>query len=121
MNLRQRPAKLTGNPKEVAKRHLLALSLQAADIVAKLPTRNVLEHQIGRLSIKVGLVQGDDVGMWAYLAQHVDLSLSGDRIGATPHNGKSDLSTGLRIPCQICPFTGAFPDQMINLVTAREV
>src|SRR6516164_4259674 len=104
MNLRQRPAELTGNSEEVAERHLFALRMQATAIVAKLSIRNVLEHQIGLVSIKVGLMKGDDVGMWAYLAQHVDLSLSSDRIGAWPHNGKSDLSAGPRIPCQICPF-----------------
>ena len=71
VHLRQRPAELTGNPEEVTKRHLFALRLQVPAIVAKFPARNVLEHQIGRVSIKVGLMKGDDVGMWAYLAQHV--------------------------------------------------
>jgi hypothetical protein len=65
-------------------------------------------------------MKGDDVGMRAYLAQHVDLSLSGDRIGALPHNGKSDLSASPRIPRQICPFTRTLSYQMINLVTAYE-
>src|SRR5215469_6254246 len=105
MNLRQRPAELTGDPEEVGKRHLFALSLQVPAIVAKLPTRNVLEDQIRGFSIKVGLMKGDDVGMGAYLAQHVDLSLGGKRISARPHNGKSNLSAGPRIPRQICPFT----------------
>jgi hypothetical protein len=65
-------------------------------------------------------MKGDDVGMGTYLAQHVDLSLSGDRIGFGHHNGKSDLPTSVRIPSQICPFTRAWSDQMIDAVAAGE-
>jgi hypothetical protein len=99
---------------------MLALRLQVPAIVAKLPTRNVVEHEIRRFGIKVGLMQGDDVGMGTYLAQHVDLSLSGDGIGAGHHNGKSDLPASFRIPRQICLFTRALSDQMIDTVAASE-
>ena len=46
----------TGNAEKVAKRHLLALRLQVPAIVAKLPFWNGLEHQIRRVSVKVGRI-----------------------------------------------------------------
>ena len=47
---------------------MLALRLQVPAIVTKLSTRNVFEYQIRGFRIQVGLMQGDDVGMGAYLA-----------------------------------------------------
>jgi len=66
-------------------------------------------------------MQGDDVGMGTYLAQHVDLALGRERIGSGQHNGKGDLPASFRIPRQVCLFTRAFPDQMIDPVTAGEI
>ena len=120
MDLRERPAYLTGGTEEVAKRHLLALRLQVPEVVAKLPAWNVFEYQIRGVRIEVGLVQGDDVGMGTYLAQHVNLPLSRERIGSRQHNGQSDLPASLRIPGQIGLFTRAFPDQMFDAVAVGE-
>ena len=47
---------------------MLALGLQLPAIITKLSTRNVFEYQIRGFRVKVGLMQGNDVGMRAYLA-----------------------------------------------------
>ena len=43
-------------------------------------------------------MQGDDVGMGAYLAEHLDFSLSRERIGSGQHNGKRDLAASFPDP-----------------------
>ncbi len=68
VDLCERPAELTSGTEEVAKRHMLALGLQVPAIISKLSTRNVFEYQIRDFRVQVSLMQGDDVGMRAYLA-----------------------------------------------------
>jgi hypothetical protein len=58
--------------------------------------------------------------MGTHLAQHLDLSLSRERIGSGQHNRKSDLPASSRIPGQVGPFTRAFPNQMLDPIAVGE-
>jgi hypothetical protein len=65
-------------------------------------------------------MQGDDVGMGTYLSEHLDFSMSRERIGSGQHNGKRDLAASFQIPSTVGLFTRALSDQMIDAVPAGE-
>ena len=65
-------------------------------------------------------MQGDDVGMRTDPTQHLDFSMSRERIGSGQHYCKRDLAVSLQIPSTVGLLTRAFPDQMIDAVAAGE-
>src|SRR5450756_2439067 len=99
---------------------MLAPGLQVPATITKLSTRNVFEYQIRSFRVQVGLMQGDDVGMGAHLAQHLNFSVSRERIGFGQHDGERDLAESFLIPSTVSLLTRALPDQIIDTVAAGE-
>jgi hypothetical protein len=98
MDLRERPAKLAGDPENIGERHVPVFGLQGTAVITQLTPRKVLENEVLGHGLEVEVVEGNNVVMWSCLPEHFNFSPGGMLVVLAHYDRQSDLSARLAIP-----------------------